>query len=210
MKAKRKSYLSKSVILLLFVIPFLNVAQEKHLVPVDQHPAILPLWNTDFYDNYREVLYGDSSERPSLKITVLPSFHPVYTIAFRHHKIKIRKAGYLPKEKNGEVNVETEEIRTSKELYDSLSELFYYALLQTKVDTTFRIGLDGARYYLSSFAPFKQRITGMLWSPRPESDMDELTKIISKIYRFREEGENENELRRMSRDLLERLKNKGG
>lgn len=50
----------------------------------------------------------------------------------------------------------------------------------------------------------------MLWSPRPGSDMDKLTKIIAKIYRFKEERKNENELYRTSRELLERLKNNGG
>lgn len=149
MKAERKSCLIKLAILLLFIILFLNVAQEKHLIPVDQHPAIIPLWNTGFYDNYREVLYGDSSERPSLKITVLPSFNSVYTLAFRHNKVKIRKAGRLTE--NGKVKIKTNEISLSKEVYDNLSELFYYALLQTKVDTTFNQGLDGTTYYLSSF-----------------------------------------------------------
>lgn len=192
------------LVLPLCTVPILNVAQEKHLIPIHNHPAVVPLVHTSFYEENRDVLYGDPSERPTLKITVIPSFNPVFTIAFNRYKITIRKAGYLPKKKNGEVNVETEEIRASKELYDGLSELFYYALLQTKVDTTFNQGLDGTTYYLSSFAPFKQRITGMLWSPRPESDMDKLTKIISEIYHFKEEREGE--LLRSSREVLERLK----
>lgn len=206
MKVMKKINGYKKMVLSLYLVPFLNLAQEKHLVPIDNHPAIAPLYNASFYERYKDVLYGDSSERPSLKVTVVPSFHPVYTIAFSRYKIKIRKAG-RSEENYEDVIVETKEIRPSKELYDSLSELFYYALLQTKVDTTFRIGLDGARYYLSSFAPFKQRITGMLWSPRPKSDMDELTKIISRIYYLEEKKEAESELHDAAVALLKRLKN---
>jgi|GEM_PF-6976365 len=195
----------KFLVLGLCAIPLCSVAQEKHPIPVDNHLAIAPLYDASFYERYKAVLYDDAKERPAIKITVMPSFHSVFTLAFVRGKIKIRTAKRAMA-KDDNVEIEMREIKPSKALYDSLSKLFNFALLQTRVDANFTMGLDGTRYYMSSFEPFKQRVIGMLWSPRPGSDMDELTKIISRIYYLKEEKESESELYDAALALLKRLK----
>ena len=178
----------KKFFALLFIIPMLSNAQNysDHLTP-DRGIWGISDSQFDYYSKVRKVLFNDLSDKPLIRLLVMPSFTPEnvldiqeresnYYLIYRIGESKIWSNNDWEKVKVKEYKCEIDS--KSAEL---ISSLFLIAIKQTKYYEEDIMGLDGVNYYF--FAWDFGLKTGKVWTPQTPK-MKRLVEIGNELIKL--------------------------
>ncbi|NIG55129.1 hypothetical protein [Chitinophaga sp. Cy-1792] len=184
------------VMLIGMAIPYHSVAQAS-----DQLEPFEPSHNAvDSYYNhlYQKVLWR-MAEKPLARFVVIPPYSPEYALSVERDqqnnywlKSNIRVAYYDPAAEK-RVTAEKPVVLTKKineKLALKIQHLFDLALQQRK--ETMDFGIDGIRYFFSSYDAKDGMVNGQASSPVSSSKTGLLVKICHELISFTK-GQNNNE-----------------
>lgn len=161
------------VILLATVLRSTAIAGEvgDHLTPVDGYLSSYGHSHV-YLTSVREILVRDAAKSPALMVT-LPSFRAEKMVFIRSNQrdaqVSVVSATATEQiwsaEKKENIKVQQEERLIKPEIAGQIGAAFALATKQARYPKQERQGLDGVRYYFSSFVTGRGVTAGQTWSP---------------------------------------------
>lgn len=184
-----------------------QIEAQDHLEP-EQGDLTAYDFSLEYHSNVRSYLLKSLSDRPIVRMVVLPSFTPEYVISLDQIGDDYYQVTKIEMDSNIWYSRNPEEIKRSvktkminSEIADSLSSLYLIALSKTKYPAEPMIYTDGINYHFAAVANFGVH-TATKHSPRQGTRIAQLVEITLKLMTEFDEDEFFSEIEALKDRLL--------